>query len=232
MNVKTLLLTILSCFIFSQGFSQKNYTISGIITDDETGETIIGATITVKELTATGTITNAYGYYSLTLTEGEYTILISYIGYQPIETSIELKENIRLDYKLKVSSEILETVVVTATKENNNITSEQIGVENIKPKDIETIPVLLGEQDIVKTLTLTPGVKTSGEGSGGFFVRGGNNSQNLVLLDEATVYNSNHLLGFFSTFNSVAIKDVTLYKGTAPSLYGGRISSVMDVKMN
>jgi hypothetical protein len=193
---------------------------------------MIGATISIKELEATGTVTNAYGYYSITLAEGNYTIIVSYIGYKSIGTTISLNEDKRFDYKLIADSETLETVVVTATKENENIISGEIGVENLKPKDIETIPVLFGEQDIVKTLTLTPGVKTSGEGSGGLFVRGGNNSQNLVLLDEATVYNSNHLMGFFSTFNSAAIKDVTLYKGTAPSQYGGRISSVMDVKMN
>jgi hypothetical protein len=109
---------------------------------------------------------------------------------------------------------------------------KKLELRNLKPQEIKKIPVLFGEQDVIKTLTLTPGVKTSSEGSGGMFVRGGNNSQNLVLLDEATVYNSNHLMGFFSTFNSDAIKDVTLYKGTAPSQYGGRISSVMDVKMN
>jgi hypothetical protein len=143
-----------------------------------------------------------------------------------------LSEDKRLDYKLSPDSETLEAVVVMAKKKNDNITSEEIGIEKLNPQEIKKIPVLFGEQDVIKTLTLTPGVKTSSEGSGGMFVRGGNNSQNLVLLDEATVYNSNHLMGFFSTFNSDAIKDLTLYKGTAPSQYGGRISSVMDVKMN
>ncbi|MGD9327335.1 MAG: TonB-dependent receptor [Cyclobacteriaceae bacterium] len=232
MKLKVLLTPLIVCNFLVEVFSQERHTISGIISDAETGETMIGATISIKELEATGTITNAYGYYSITLTEDEYTIIVSYIGYKSIETIISLNEDMRLDYNLIADSETLETVVVTAAKENENIISGEIGVENLKPKDIETIPVLFGEQDIVKTLTLTPGVKTSGEGSGGLFVRGGNNSQNLVLLDEATVYNSNHLMGFFSTFNSTAIKDVTLYKGTAPSQYGGRISSVMDVKMN
>jgi hypothetical protein len=232
MKRKVLLIPIVLCLFLVKAYSQEKYTISGIISDAESGETMIGATISVKELTATGTITNAYGYYSLTLPKGEYTVVFSYLGYKSIENIIDLSEDKRLDYKLSPDSETLEAVVVMAKKKNDNITSEEIGIEKLNPQEIKKIPVLFGEQDVIKTLTLTPGVKTSSEGSGGMFVRGGNNSQNLVLLDEATVYNSNHLMGFFSTFNSDAIKDLTLYKGTAPSQYGGRISSVMDVKMN
>lgn len=231
MKRKVLLIPIVLFLFLVKAYSLEKYTISGIISDAETGETMIGATIYVNELT-TGTITNAYGYYSLTLPKGEYTVVFSYIGYKSIENTIILNEDKRLDYKLSPDSETLEAVVVTTKKKNENITSEEIGIENLKPQEIKKIPVLFGEQDVIKALTLTPGVKTSSEGSGGMFVRGGNNSQNLVLLDEATVYNSNHLMGFFSTFNSDAIKDLTLYKGTAPSQYGGRISSVMDVKMN
>lgn len=229
---KIFLIPIILCSFLVNVYSQEKYTISGVISDAETGETMFGATISIKELSATGTITNDYGYYSLTLPKGEYTVVFSFIGYKSVVNTLNLNEDKRLDYKLSPDSETLEAVVLTTKKENENIISGEIGVEKLKPKDIATIPVLFGEPDIVKTLTLTPGVKTSGEGSGGLFVRGGNNSQNLVLLDEATVYNSNHLLGFFSTFNSTAIKDVTLFKGTAPSQYGGRISSVMDVKMN
>jgi hypothetical protein len=232
MKRKVLLITILLCLFLVNAYSQEKYTISGIISDAETGETMIGATISVKELAATGTITNAYGYYSLSIPKGEYTVIFSYIGYKSIKKIINLNEDKRLDYKLSPDSETLEEVVIIGKKKNENITSEEIGIEKLKPREIKKIPVLFGEQDVIKTLTLTPGVKTSSEGSGGMFVRGGNNSQNLVLLDEATVYNSNHLMGFFSTFNSDAIKDLTLYKGTAPSQYGGRISSVMDVKMN
>jgi hypothetical protein len=232
MKRKVLLIPIVLFLFLVKAYSQEKFTISGIISDAETGETMIGATISVKELPATGTITNAYGYYSLTIPKGEYTVIFSYIGYKSIENTISLIEDKRIDYKLSPDSETLEEVVVTAKKKNENITSEEMGIENLKPQEIKKIPVLFGEQDVIKTLTLTPGVKTSSEGSGGMFVRGGNNSQNLVLLDEATVYNSNHLMGFFSTFNSDAIKDLTLYKGTAPSQYGGRISSVMDVKMN
>ena len=213
-------------------YTQENYSLSGTITDSSTGETMIGATVSVKELPGTGTISNAYGYYSLTLPEGEYTAVIRFVGFQPFIQSVNLIEDIRIDFSLGTDAAELEEVVVMAERKNENIVSEEIGVERVRIEEIKKIPVLFGEQDVIKTLTLTPGVKTSGEGSGGMFVRGGNNSQNLVLLDEATVFNSSHLLGFFSTFNSDAIKDLTLYKGSAPSHYGGRISSVMDVKMN
>jgi hypothetical protein len=211
--------------------AQENYSISGIISDEETGETMIGAAVSILEIPGTGTVTNAYGYYSITLPEGEYTMAISYIGFEALDTRVNLTDDLRLDFAIRPNSDMLNEIEITAEQKNDNITSEEIGIERLNPKDIETIPVLFGEQNIVQTLTLTPGVKTSGEGSGGFFVRGGNNSQNLVLLDEALVYNSNHLFGFFSTFNSDAIKDVKLYKGTASSEYGGRVSSVMDVKM-
>jgi hypothetical protein len=228
---KTIILIAISFFLID-AYSQEKYSISGIISDAETGETMIGATVIIKELSATGTISNAYGYYSITLPKGTYTVVISFISFRSIDTIVNLNEDKRLDFSLKPDSETLKEVVIIAEKKNENIVSDEIGIENLKPQEIKKIPVLFGEQDVIKTLTLTPGVKTSGEGSGGMFVRGGNNSQNLVLLDEATVYNSNHLFGFFSTFNSDAIKDVTLYKGTAPSQYGGRISSVLDVKMN
>lgn len=210
----------------------QEYTISGTISDKETGETMIGASVVAKVNPIVGTTCNAYGYYSLTLPQGEYAIEISFIGYKTISTRINLTENKKVNFKLEINSETLEEVVIRAEKKNENIVSNKVGVEKIEIKEIKKIPVLFGEQDVIKTLTLTPGVKTTGEGSGGMFVRGGNNSQNLVLLDEATVYNTNHLMGFFSTFNSDAIKDLTLYKGTAPAEYGGRISSVMDVKMN
>lgn len=210
----------------------QEYTISGTISDKETGETMIGASVVAKVTPIVGTICNAYGYYSLTLPQGDYTIEISFIGYKTISTRINLTENKKLNFKLETNSETIEEVVISAEKKNENIVSDKVGVEKIEIKEIKKIPVLFGEKDVIKTLTLTPGVKTTGEGSGGMFVRGGNNSQNLVLLDEATVYNTNHLMGFFSTFNSDAIKDLTLYKGTAPAEYGGRISSVMDIKMN
>jgi hypothetical protein len=213
-------------------FAQDKYTISGTVTDEATGETIIGTTVTVKERPGTGVACNNYGYYALSLQEGNYTLIINFLGYERIESFIELKSDLKKDYKLSPDSKILSEVEVTATKKNDNIISTEIGVEKLEVKEIKKIPVLFGEQDILKTLQLLPGVKSAGEGSGGLYVRGGDNSQNLILLDEATVYNASHLLGFFSTFNSDAVKDVTLYKGTAPADYGGRIASVLDVKMN
>lgn len=212
--------------------AQNKYSINGTITDSINGETLIGATISIKELSGTGTSTNEYGFFSITLPEGNYTALVNYIGYSTYEIQIKLDANKLYNFKLSSDDVFSETVEVNANKKNRNISSTEIGVDRLDAKEIRKIPVLFGEQDIIKTLQLLPGVKSMGEGSGGLYVRGGDNSQNLILLDEATVYNPNHLLGFFSTFNSDALKDVTLYKGTAPAEFGGRISSVLDVRMN
>jgi hypothetical protein len=212
--------------------AQNKYSIGGTISDQSNGEILIGATVSVKEMPGTGSGTNEYGFFSLTLPEGNYTLLINYIGYQQLEQKIELKANQQLNFKLSEADLLSETVEVTAERKNENIVSSDIGVDKLDAKEIRKIPVLFGEQDILKTLQLLPGVKSMGEGSGGLYVRGGDNSQNLILLDEAVVYNPNHLLGFFSTFNSDAVKDIALYKGTAPAEYGGRISSVLDVRMN
>lgn len=209
-----------------------NHTISGTVTDATTGESLIGAGVTIKELQGTGTSTNGYGYFSLTVPHGSYTLLVSYIGYKQLVMPLDLSANKMVQLKLEPNSLQLNEVEITAIRKNNNITSTEMGVEKLEMKEIAKIPVLFGEADIMKTLKLTPGIKSVGEGSGGFFVRGGSSSQNLILLDEATVYNADHLLGFFSTFNSDAIKDVQIFKGTAPAEYGGRISSVLDIKMN
>ena len=213
-------------------FSNPKFTINGTITDATTGESLIGAAIRVSELRGVGVTTNGYGYFSLTLPSATYSINISYMGYKVFTTTIDLKSNTTLSVKLEPNTQQLDEIEVTAIRKNNNIISSEMGVEKLEMKEIAKIPVLFGEADILKTLKLTPGIKSVGEGSGGMFVRGGNSSQNLVLLDEATVYNADHLLGFFSTFNSDAIKDVQMFKGTAPAEYGGRISSVLDVKMN
>lgn len=208
------------------------YTLSGTISDAATGETMIGASITLKELPGKGTTTNSYGYYSLSLPAGKYTVVVSYLGYNALTQNIDLSSSKRMDFRLEPASQVLKDVEISAVRKNNNITSSQMGMEKLEAKEMLKVPVIFGEADIMKTLKLTPGVKSVGEGNGGFYVRGGNSSQNLVLLDEATVYNADHLLGFFSTFNSDAIKDVQMYKGTAPAEYGGRTSSVLDVKMN
>lgn len=214
----------------SISFAQQKYTISGKIKDFKNGEEIIGASVKTSD-NQFGAVTNEYGFYSLTLPEGNYTIVISYFGYEEIRFDVVLNQNLSKDAQLRDESNQLEEVVVKSTKTNDNIKNTEMGVERINPKEIERIPVLLGEKDIVKTMQLLPGVKSAGEGSSGFYVRGGAADQNLILLDEAVVYNASHLLGFFSTFNSDAIKDVTLFKGNQPSNYGGRLASVMDIKM-
>lgn len=226
-------LFLISTFLLAHSSFSQSFTISGTVKDSTNGEDLYGASIIVKELDNVGTKSNAYGFYSLTLDSGSYTILFRSFGYQEREIAIDLKENIRIDVELSVPKDILELkeVEVTGVKENDNITSTEMNVTKLTPKDIETLPVIFGEKDIMKTLQLTPGVKGAGEGNAGFYVRGGGADQNLILLDEAPVYNAAHLLGFFSVFNSDAIKDVSLYKSGIPAEYGGRASSVMDVKM-
>lgn len=223
---------IILLFTCSFLMAAGRFTVSGTISDASTGETLPGASVSVEGASGRGASANLYGYYSLSLQPGNYTLVVSFLGYESQRVSIELNQNRMMDAKLLPASELLEEVVVSAAKRNDNIVSEKVGVEQLQIREIRSIPVLFGEQDLLKTLTLTPGVKSIGEGNGGIYVRGGSNAQNLILLDEALVYNANHLLGFFSTFNSDAIRDLTLYKGTAPAEYGGRLSSVMDVKMN
>jgi hypothetical protein len=223
----TLIFIILTWGLVTQA---QNHTISGNMRDAKTGEDLIGATVLVKG-TTTGTVCNIYGFYSLTLPEGDYVIVFRYIGYENQEINISLNENIKKNIELSPSSTQLKTFEVTAEKEDENITETRIGVEKISMKEIESIPVLFGERDVMKTVQLLPGIKGAGEGNSGFYVRGGGLGQNLILLDEAPVYNPSHLLGFFSVFNSDAIKDVTLYKGAIPAEYGGRASSVMDIRM-
>ncbi len=228
---KTLL--FLSFLLLSlSSFGQKKYTISGTIKDESTGEQLIGATIRIKELPQSGTVSNSYGFYSIFTAEGDYTLLFTYTGYQPIEQKVSLHQNQAINIALTVNGALKE-VVINANKPNNdNIASPQMGVEKLNMAQINQVPVLLGEKDILKTLSLLPGVKSAGEGNTGFYVRGGGSDQNLILLDEATVYNASHFFGFFSTFNSDAIKDVSLYKGGMPAEFGGRLSSVLDIKMN
>jgi TonB dependent receptor/CarboxypepD_reg-like domain/TonB-dependent Receptor Plug Domain len=209
----------------------SNFTVSGTIRDAKTGEELIGASIVVQEAKGIGMTCNEYGFYSLTLKSGSYTLKTSFIGYQPTINKIVLDKNLTLDVNLSNGTELQE-VVVAARKQDENVTKAQMGVEKLDVAEIAKIPVLFGEKDVLKTLQLLPGVKSAGEGSSGFYVRGGSADQNLILLDEAPVYNASHLLGFFSTFNSDAIKDVTLIKGNSPAQYGGRLSSVLDVKMN
>ncbi|MFT6001843.1 MAG: hypothetical protein ACI95T_000598, partial [Flavobacteriales bacterium] len=221
----------LSLFFISGIVNSQQYTISGTIKDAENGEDLIGATIKVKEIPTTGAVTNVYGFYSLSLEKGTYIIVFNSLGFDPITKTMVLDENKKFNIELSSASTKLKEFEVTGEIEDENVSSTSMGIEKLDPKSIESIPVLLGEKDIIKTFTLMPGIKSGGEGSGGFFVRGGGADQNLILLDEAVVYNASHLLGFFSVFNSDAIKDVTLYKGGMPAEYGGRGSSVMDITM-
>ncbi len=209
----------------------QKYTISGSVMDSESGEDLIGATVLVLELPGTGSLSNEYGFYSITLPEGTYTLRYKYIGYEAIEQVVTLSESRKINAELKPVGQTMEAVEITAQKEDENVTQTEMGVTRLNPKDLEAIPVLFGEKDILKAFQLSPGVKSAGEGNSGFYVRGGGLDQNLILLDEAPVYNASHLLGFFSVFNSDAIKDVTLYKGGMSAEYGGRASSVMDIRM-
>jgi len=227
---RTLLLFLFSLIVLPS-FGQKRFTISGTIKDNATGETLIGATVRIKELPQNGSATNNYGYYTLSAPEGEYTLLYTYVGYQTVSRPISLHKNQVIDMSLGLSSSLQEVVIRSDKRNNDNVASPQMGVEKLNMAQINSVPVVFGEKDILKTITLMPGVKSGGEGSTGFYVRGGGSDQNLILLDEAQVYNASHLLGFFSTFNSDAIKGVTIYKGGMPAEFGGRLSSVLDVQM-
>jgi hypothetical protein len=234
MRYKNLSYLILVYFItfFHSAFAQQRLSISGVVKDATTGETLIGATVKIQnEKDRSGVVTNSYGFYSLTNTPGAYELKVSYAGYQTYTKTIDLKSALVLNIELKSAADLEEVEIKASDRKNENVRSPQMGLDKINMQDLNNVPVLFGEKDVLKVIQLLPGVKSGGEGNTGFFVRGGAADQNLILLDEATVYNSSHLLGFFSTFNADAIKDVSLYKGGMPSQYGGRLSSVLDVKM-
>jgi CarboxypepD_reg-like domain/TonB-dependent Receptor Plug Domain len=230
--MKKSFLATLVFLLFGTSMWAQKFTISGSVKDAKTGEELIGASVRLKSNPSTGAVTNEYGFYSLTVEKGNYTLVYDYIGYEKVEKDIVLDKNQQLDVPIGETAKQLEAVVISAKKQDENVRTAQMGVEKIDVKEISKIPVLFGERDILKTIQLLPGVKSAGEGQSGFFVRGGAADQNLILLDEAPVYNANHLLGFFSTFNSDAIKDATLIKGNGTPQYGGRLSSVLDIKMN
>ena len=207
----------------------KRFTISGNITESATGEDLIGATVYVEEL-KTGTSANAYGFYSLSLPEGKYNLVFSFVGFQNEAQVVDLKNDIRLNIKLEEVANVIGEVVVSAEGRNANVSRSEMSVERISMKALKRIPALMGEVDVIKAIQLLPGVQSTAEGSSGFSVRGGSHDQNLIILDEATVYNASHLMGFFSVFNNDAIKDVKLYKGDIPANFGGRLSSLLDVR--
>jgi hypothetical protein len=210
-------------------FAQEKFTLSGYVKDASSGSELLGATVYVTQL-KNGATTNMYGFYSLTLPKGKYNIEYSYLGYEKKTIEIDLTEDTKRDVELQSNSQQLQEVVVEAERQDQNVKDVQMSVEKLTMDKIQKIPQLLGEADVVKSIQLRPGVSTVGEGATGFNVRGGNIDQNLILLDEAPIFNSSHLFGFFSTFNPDAIKDATLYKGGIPARYGGRLSSVLDVR--
>jgi len=223
-NILFIFLTLLSVTVISQ----EKYTLSGVITDISSNETLIGANIIVPSL-QTGTTSNEYGFYSITLEKGEYEFQISYLGFKSIIQTISLDKDQTLNFKLTEDSESLDEIVIVEDVEKLNIRKPQMSLNSLSINTIKQIPVVLGEVDLIKSITLLPGVTTAGEGASGFNVRGGAADQNLILLDEATIFNSSHLFGLFSVFNPDAIKDIKLYKGGIPAKYGGRVSSVLDI---
>ncbi len=221
------LLALLSFNLYAQ-----EYTLSGYVKDANSGETLIGANIITLDQNEVGTTSNAYGFYSLSLEKGVHMIEVSYLGFQTEKIEIDLTKDISYDFSLKEGIEIDEIIISSERqKRKNNVESTQMGKIDLPVENIKKLPALFGEVDILKTIQLLPGVLSSGEGASGFYVRGGGPDQNLVLLDEAVVYNSGHMLGFFSVFNSDAIKNTSLIKGGMPANYGGRVSSVLDIQM-
>lgn len=208
--------------------AQEKFTLSGTVSEEKSNETLIGVNISFPDIAA-GTITNEYGFYSITLPEGTYTMVVSYLGYSTVSESITLSKSISKNVSLTDNLENLEAVIITENIEKLNIRAPQMSVNTLTASTIKNIPVVLGEADVIKAITLLPGVTNGGEGASGFNVRGGAADQNLILLDEAIIYNSSHLFGFFSVFNPDAVKDLKLYKGGIPARYGGRVASVLDI---
>lgn len=233
-NIRVTIQKLLLLLFFSLSstliFSQDKFGISGYLKDSSTGEALIGATIYIKG-TNIGTSTNSYGFYSLNLPKGDYTVVFSYISYNNIEKEISLNKGIQIDIELQPESVQIGEVVIKRDKANANVVRPEMSVVKLEMKKIRQIPALMGEVDVIKAIQLLPGVVSAAEGSSGFSVRGGAIDHNLILLDEATVYNASHLLGFFSVFNNDAIKDVKLYKGDMPASMGGRLASVLDIRM-
>ncbi len=219
--------------LYCQSKAQEaKHTLSGYIRDQSNGESLIGATIVNKDNSNQGAVSNIYGFYSLTLPKGEYNVTINYLGYVSQTIKIQLDKDLTKDIEMQSTEAILEEITIMATRADENINSTDVGKIDLGIEKIKSLPAFMGEVDLMKTIELLPGVQNAGEGTTGFYVRGGGPDQNLVLLDDAIVYNTGHLFGFFSVFNADAIKNVSLIKGGMPAAYGGRLSSVLDVSMN
>lgn len=228
MITKKISLFLIIIFTAFTSFSQEKFTLSGTIKDSKNNETLIGVNIYIPALKI-GTTTNEYGFYSITVPRGEHQIEISYVGYQTIQQTVVLNQNTKNNFSISESGEELQEVVITDNKGKTNIKSPEMSVNKLSISTIKKMPVVLGEVDVLKSILLLPGVTNAGEGASGFNVRGGGADQNLILLDEATIFNSSHVFGFFSVFNPDAIKDLKLYKGGIPARFGGRASSVLDI---
>ncbi|MCF8283759.1 MAG: TonB-dependent receptor, partial [Sphingobacteriales bacterium] len=219
--MKKLILVLWTTLLFiASSFAQNKYTISGYVKDAFSGENLLGASILIKEINK-GVQSNEYGFYSITLPAGKYTTISSYLGFNSKVDSIRLNKNVRLNVNLVSKAIQSAEVTVTSRRADQNVKSTQMSTQTLEMEKVKTLPVILGEVDILKTLQLLPGVQSAGEGNSGFYVRGGGPDQNLVLLDEAVVYNTGHLFGFFSVFNSDAINNTSIIKGGIPAEYGG-----------
>lgn len=218
------------CLLFSLFSMAQQFTLSGTVKDVSSGAALVGASVAVVG-TETGAFTDGKGFYSFTLKKGSYKIEYSYLGYETVMVDVVVNENMRKNMRLKSSAINIENVVVTAQAQDYNISSTQVGAQTLNMQEVKMVPVMFGENDVLKTLQLMPGVKSAGEGGSGYYVRGGGSDQNLILLDDAPIYNASHMMGMFSVFNGDAIKDAQLYKGSMSAEYGGRLSSVLDVSM-
>ncbi|MTI40657.1 TonB-dependent receptor [Fulvivirga lutimaris] len=216
-------------FISHQSSAQERHTVNGYVKDAENGEELIGATVLVKEL-GTGTVTNVYGFYAVSIPPGTYTFQFSYIGYQTIEQTFDLKENVEFNIELPVEAQQMDELIITDEAIDANVSDIKMSKNELDIKQVKKLPALFGEPDIIKTIQLLPGVISAGEGTSSFFVRGGSADQNLILIDEAPIYDPSHLFGLFSVFNADVIKDSELYRGGIPSRYGGRLSSILEVR--
>lgn len=229
-STKEILLSLCLFSLTFISFAQKKMAISGVVTDASNGETLLGASVYLKGTTY-GSTTNEYGFFSISAPKGDYTIVVTYLGYKLVQKPIKLLSNQKINIELVEDANTLDEVVIDAGESKKvNLRTPQMSVSKLSTKTIKQIPAVMGEVDIIKSIQLLPGVTNAGEGASGFNVRGGAEDQNLILLDEAVIYNSSHLFGFFSVFNNDAIKDVKLYKGGIPAQFGGRASSVLDIR--
>ena len=224
------LILFLSLLTYFTSYSQNSFTLSGYVTEEETGESLIGVSV-FDEKSLKGTTTNQYGFYSLTLESGTYSIQYSFIGLKTYSKTINLNEDKRVNISLKDNSIKTDEVTVKGEKSDKNVESTNMSQVKLQVSNIKKLPVILGEVDVLKSAQLLPGIQSGGEGNSALYVRGGGPDQNLILLDEAVVYNASHLFGFFSVFNADAIKDINIIKGGMPAQYGGRLSSVLDISM-